>query len=60
MHKVSSDERIQSIIHTATLTSDNEMLYQISCADFSEKAVYHSACITKYLLQNIKLEDEEI
>ncbi|KAK3085631.1 hypothetical protein FSP39_006444 [Pinctada imbricata] len=32
-------------------TSDNEMLHRLSSDSFSETALYHDACITKYLLR---------
>ena len=53
MHKVSSENRTQSIKRVAEQISDSEMIFKV------ENALYHSACITRYLLRNIKTEIEE-
>ena len=53
MHKVSSENSTQSIKRVAEQISDSEMIFKV------ENALYHSACITRYLLRNIKTEIEE-
>ena len=35
------------------------MILKVTSEDFAENALYHSACITLYLLRNIKTEIEE-
>ena len=35
------------------------MIFKVTSEDFAENALYHSACITRYLLRNIKTEIEE-
>jgi len=59
MHKVSSENRTQSIKRVAEQISDSEMIFKVTSEDFAENALYHSACITRYLLRNIKTEIEE-
>ena len=60
MHKVSSENRTQSIKRVADWQiSDSEMIFKVTSEDFAENALYHSACITRYLLRNIKTEIEE-
>jgi hypothetical protein len=39
--------------------SDSEMIFKVMSEDFAENALYHSACITRYLLRNIKTEIED-
>jgi hypothetical protein len=39
--------------------ADSEMIFKVTSEDFVENALYHSACITRYLLRNIKTEIEE-
>ncbi|CAC5392867.1 unnamed protein product [Mytilus coruscus] len=51
LHRVSSSMRVQSLFETATKYADNEMLFQIADKDFTSNALYHSGCITKYLLR---------
>ena len=50
MHKVSSENRTQSIKRVAEQISDSEMIFKVTSEDFAENALYHSACITRYLL----------
>jgi hypothetical protein len=59
MHKVSSENRTQSIKRFAEQISDSEMIFKVTSEDFTENALYHSACITRYLLINIKTKIEE-
>ncbi|CAG2225273.1 unnamed protein product [Mytilus edulis] len=61
LHRVSSSMRVQSLFETATKHADNEMLFQIADKDFTSNALYHSGCITKYLLREkeIKAETDE-
>jgi hypothetical protein len=35
------------------------MIFKVTSEDISENALYHSACIARYLLRNIKTEIEE-
>jgi hypothetical protein len=35
------------------------MIFKVTSEDFTENALYHSACIARYLLRNIKTEIEE-
>ena len=58
MHKVSSENRTQSIKRVAEQISDSEMIFKVTSEEFAENALYHSACITRYLLRNIKTEIE--
>jgi hypothetical protein len=37
----------------------SEMIFKVTSEDFAENVLYHSACITRYLLRNIKTEIEE-
>jgi hypothetical protein len=59
MHKVSSENRTQSIKRVAEQISESEMIFKVTSEDFAENALYHSACITRYLLRNIKTEIKE-
>ena len=59
MHKVSSENRTQSIKPVAEQISDSEMIFKVTSEDFVENAFYHSACVARYLLRNIKTETEE-
>ena len=59
MHKVSSENRTQIIKPVAEQISDSEMIFRVTSEDFAENAFYHSACIARYLLRNIKTEIEE-
>ena len=59
MHKVSSKNRTQSIKRVAEQISDSEMIFKVTSEDFAGNAFYHSACIARYLLRNIKTEIEE-
>ncbi|CAG2253275.1 unnamed protein product [Mytilus edulis] len=61
LHRVSSSMRVQSLFETATKHADNEMLFLIADKDFTSNALYHSGCITKYLLREkeIKAETDE-
>jgi hypothetical protein len=59
MHKFSSENRTQSIKRVAEQISDSEMIFKVTSEDFAENALYHSACIKRYLLRNIKTEIEE-
>ena len=59
MHKVSSENRTQNIKRVAEQISESEMIFKVTSEDFAENVLYHSACITRYLLRNIKTEIEE-
>ena len=50
MHKVSSENRTRSIKRVAEQISDSQMIFKVTSEDFAENALYHSACITRYLL----------
>jgi hypothetical protein len=42
MHKVSSENRTQSIKRVAEQISDSEMIFKVTSEDFAENALYHS------------------
>jgi hypothetical protein len=46
----------QRIKRVAEQIADSEMIFKVTSEDFVENALYHSACITRYLLRNIKTE----
>ncbi|CAG2254125.1 unnamed protein product [Mytilus edulis] len=48
---------LQSFFETAK-HADNEMLFQIADKDFTSNALYHSGCITKYLLRKKEIKAE--
>ncbi|CAC5392795.1 unnamed protein product [Mytilus coruscus] len=58
LHRVSSSMSVQSLFETATKHVDNEMLFQIADKDFTSNALYHSGCITKYLLREKEIKAE--
>jgi hypothetical protein len=49
MHKVSAENRTQSIKRVAEQISDSEMIFKVTSEDFAENALYHSACIARYV-----------
>ena len=58
MHNVSSENRTQGIKRVAEQISDSKMIFKVTSEDIAENALYHSAFITRYLLRNIKTENE--
>ena len=60
LHCVSSSDRKQMILMTSTHFMDNEMIYLISNESFVNNALYHSECITKYLLGEKEQKGENI
>ena len=48
--KIKTAKRIQNVKDTAEGQNDYKMSGLLSNATFIDKAVYHSGCITKYLL----------
>jgi hypothetical protein len=50
LHKIKTAERLQNVKDAAEGQNDYKMSGLLSNATFIDKAVYHSGCITKYLL----------
>ncbi|VDI47141.1 Hypothetical predicted protein [Mytilus galloprovincialis] len=62
LHKVESEDRIKNILEAARINSDHEIESTVLHENFTENALYHSACITKYLLktpQKVKAESSD-
>ena len=59
LHKVSSEAHTQAVLSVTTYISYNDLIYKITHDNFIIKSLYHRACITKYLLQNLKSESKE-
>ena len=55
MHKVSLENRTQSIKRVAEQISDSEMIFKVTSEDFAENALYHSTCIARYFLRSRNL-----
>ena len=54
LHSIESDERVKNICCVAETSDDQTMIKLLSHPDFRSKALYHSGCITKYLLKKPK------
>ena len=48
--RVDSTERVNNILNAAKRQSDYEKFSLLSINNFNEKALYHSVCIAKYML----------
>ncbi|VDI78141.1 Hypothetical predicted protein [Mytilus galloprovincialis] len=62
LHKVESEDRIKNILEAARINSDHEIESTVLHENFTENALDHSACITKYLLktpQKLKAESSD-
>jgi hypothetical protein len=53
IHKIKTAERLQNVKDAAVGQNDYKMSGLLSNATFTDKVVYHSGCITKYLLTHI-------
>ena len=63
LHRLESEERSQKVLSVAEDIDDKHMLFLLSHPNFKLQALYHSACIAKYLLnttrQKSKTSDPE-
>ena len=56
LHKVESEERMTNILETASPghNLDHEIEFKVLHEHFYDNALYHSACMTNYLLKTPK------
>ena len=58
LHQLESEERSQKILNAAETKDDKHMLFLLSHPDFKLQALYHSACIAKYLLNTTQQKSD--
>lgn len=51
VHTISSEERTLALMSVATHISDNDIIYKLTHENFTNKALDHRSCITKYVLK---------
>ena len=58
LHKIESSDRLNNLRKSAVGQNDQRMIQIMDENAFTENAVYHSSCITKYLLKYTPLKSE--
>jgi hypothetical protein len=54
LHKVESEERMKNILEAARHNLDHEIEFKVLHEHFYDNALYHSVCMTNYLLKTPK------